>query len=123
MKLQKLQKMSPSENFLLEGQLQELQYENDKIRAAADRNAVKMCQVARQNRDYLNEIKSLRGQLDSSRKLVETVKQLKAKPRPHKSASIKVKKPEESTKDRLPTDVLTSRFGRRLKKPDRFIEK
>ena len=53
----------------LEEELTEAREENNEIRAAADRNAAKMCQVTRQNRDYLNEINSLRQQLAMWRKV------------------------------------------------------
>ena len=58
----------------LEEELAEAREENDEIRAAADRNAAKMCQVARQNRDYLNEINSLRQQLAIWRKIGQVSK-------------------------------------------------
>ena len=54
---------------LLEEQLEELSQENEEIRAAADRNAAKLCQVARLNREYLNTIDSLRAAVTSMKKV------------------------------------------------------
>ena len=50
-----------------DGQLRELQEENEKIRAAADRNSVKMGQIMRKNHDYLQQLKQIKEELEKER--------------------------------------------------------
>ena len=50
-----------------DAQVRELQEENEKIRAAADRNSVKMSKITRQNQDYLQQLKQIKEELDKER--------------------------------------------------------
>ena len=68
-----------SDKDKLEEQLVELRQENDEIRAAADRNAAKFCKVARHNREYFEEINSLRQQLENQKKEAEIAAKVKTK--------------------------------------------
>ena len=108
--------------------------EAKEIRAAADLNCSKFAQVARQNADYINEIRMLRGAYDLAsfkRKRARLEAQpdsafnpnnctvgpyLKFRPRIQTYES-----DEETTAEQLPI-MATSRSGRQLKKPVRFIE-
>ena len=75
----KRMKFTESDKEKLEDQLAELRQENDEIRAAADRNAVKFCKVARLNREYLEENNLLRQQLENQKKDAEIAAKVKTK--------------------------------------------
>ena len=62
--------ISKKQNFdciSFEEQVRDLQRENEEIRAAADRNSVKMGKVLRQNRDYLEKLGEMKKDLDKER--------------------------------------------------------